>query len=142
MLQSHIIEVDGVFVGAAIRIDRGYRFVATDFRLEELEFLHLANAGGRPPPRAPRTSRRDPSPPDRPGRPCNRSSASRQGPLNHDNSHPPRHVARCVAAPVNRQPGQDVIIPPAVSDEVARQQFPNGWSTVKPCLRVVAQPRD
>jgi hypothetical protein len=37
MLQSHIIEVDGVFVGAAIRIDRGYRFVAADFRLEELD---------------------------------------------------------------------------------------------------------
>jgi hypothetical protein len=37
MLQSHIIELDGVFVGAAIRIDRGYRFVATDFRLEELD---------------------------------------------------------------------------------------------------------
>jgi hypothetical protein len=37
MLQSHIIEIDGVFVGAAIRIDRGYRFVAIDFRLEELD---------------------------------------------------------------------------------------------------------
>jgi hypothetical protein len=37
MLQSHIMEVDGVFVGVAIRIDRGYRFVATDFRLEELD---------------------------------------------------------------------------------------------------------
>jgi hypothetical protein len=37
MLQSHIIDVDGVFVGVAIRIDRGYRFVATDFRLEELD---------------------------------------------------------------------------------------------------------
>ena len=37
MLQSHIIDLDGVFVGAAIRIDRGYRFVATDFRLEELD---------------------------------------------------------------------------------------------------------
>jgi hypothetical protein len=37
MLQSHIIEVDGAFVGVAIRIDRGYRFVATDFRLEELD---------------------------------------------------------------------------------------------------------
>lgn len=37
MLQSHVIEIDGVFVGAAIRIDRGYRFVATDFRLEELD---------------------------------------------------------------------------------------------------------
>ena len=37
MLQSHIIEIDGVFVGAAVRIDRGYRFVAIDFRLEELD---------------------------------------------------------------------------------------------------------
>ena len=45
MLQSHIIDVDGVFVGAAIRIDRGYRFVATDFRLEELDFDHLVHAG-------------------------------------------------------------------------------------------------
>jgi len=37
MLQSHIIDVDGAFVGVAVRIDRGYRFVATDFRLEELD---------------------------------------------------------------------------------------------------------
>ena len=37
MLQSHIIGVDGAFVGVAVRIDRGYRFVATDFRLEDLD---------------------------------------------------------------------------------------------------------
>lgn len=37
MLQSHIIEVDGTFVGVAVRIDRGYRFIATDFRLEDLD---------------------------------------------------------------------------------------------------------
>ena len=37
MLQSHIIEVDGRFVGVAVRIDRGYRFIATDFRLEDLD---------------------------------------------------------------------------------------------------------
>lgn len=37
MLQSHVIDVDGVFVGTAVRIDRGYRFVAIDFRLEELD---------------------------------------------------------------------------------------------------------
>ncbi len=37
MIQSHIIEVDGVFVGAAVRLDTGYRFVATDFRLEQLD---------------------------------------------------------------------------------------------------------
>lgn len=37
MLQSHVIEIDGAFVGAAVRIDRGYRFVATDLRVEELD---------------------------------------------------------------------------------------------------------
>jgi hypothetical protein len=37
MLQSHIIDIDGVFVGAAIRLDRGYRFVATNLRVEELD---------------------------------------------------------------------------------------------------------
>jgi hypothetical protein len=37
MSQSHIIEVDGAFVGVAVRIDRGYRFVATDLRLDELD---------------------------------------------------------------------------------------------------------
>lgn len=47
-----------------------------------------------------------------------------------------------VATPVNWRPGQDVIIPPAISDEAAKQKFPNGWKTVKPYLRVVAQPQD
>jgi thioredoxin-dependent peroxiredoxin len=47
-----------------------------------------------------------------------------------------------VATPVNWQPGQDVIIPPAISDDAAKQKFPNGWTTVKPYLRVVAQPQD
>lgn len=37
MLQSHVIDIDGIFVGAAIRLDTGYRFVATDMRLEELD---------------------------------------------------------------------------------------------------------
>jgi hypothetical protein len=37
MLQSHIIEVDGAFVGAAVRLDRGYRFIATDIRLDDLD---------------------------------------------------------------------------------------------------------
>ena len=45
-----------------------------------------------------------------------------------------------VATPVNWKPGQDVIIPPAVSDEQAKQKFPGGWKTMKPYLRVVAQP--
>jgi thioredoxin-dependent peroxiredoxin len=47
-----------------------------------------------------------------------------------------------VATPVNWRPGDDVIIPPAVSDEAARAKFPAGWTTVKPYLRVVAQPKD
>ncbi|MRI31974.1 peroxidase [Endozoicomonas sp. OPT23] len=46
-----------------------------------------------------------------------------------------------VATPVNWQPGEDVIIPPSVTDEQAKQKFPEGWKTLKPYLRVVAQPR-
>ena len=47
-----------------------------------------------------------------------------------------------VATPVNWRPGQDVIIPPAVSDDAAKLKFPGGWKTLKPYLRVVAQPKD
>jgi alkyl hydroperoxide reductase subunit AhpC len=46
-----------------------------------------------------------------------------------------------VATPVNWKPGQDVIIPPAVTDEQAKQKYPAGWKTLKPYLRVVAQPK-
>jgi hypothetical protein len=45
-----------------------------------------------------------------------------------------------VATPVNWRPGEDVIIPPSVSDEQAKAKFPNGWKTLKPYLRVVKQP--
>ena len=47
-----------------------------------------------------------------------------------------------VATPVNWRPGQDVIIPPSISDDQAKQKFPAGWMTLKPYLRVVAQPQD
>jgi len=47
-----------------------------------------------------------------------------------------------VATPVNWRPGQDVIIPTSVSDEQAKQKFPGGWKTLKPYLRVTAQPKD
>lgn len=37
MLQSHIIDINGSFVGAAVRLDTGYRFVALNMRVEELD---------------------------------------------------------------------------------------------------------
>jgi len=46
-----------------------------------------------------------------------------------------------VATPVNWQPGQDVIIPTSVSDEEAKKKYPQGFKTVKPYLRTVAQPK-
>ena len=45
-----------------------------------------------------------------------------------------------VATPVNWQAGEDVIIVPSVSDEVARSKFPEGWKAPKPYLRIVPQP--
>ena len=45
-----------------------------------------------------------------------------------------------VATPVNWKNGEDVIIPPAVSDEEAKKKFPGGWKALKPYLRVVKQP--
>jgi alkyl hydroperoxide reductase subunit AhpC len=46
-----------------------------------------------------------------------------------------------VATPVNWKKGDDVIIVPAVSDEEAKQKYPGGWKTLKPYLRVVAEPK-
>ena len=46
-----------------------------------------------------------------------------------------------VATPVNWKQGEDVIIVPAVSNEDAQKQYPGGWKTVKPYLRVVPQPK-
>ncbi|HXP85613.1 MAG TPA: peroxiredoxin [Bryobacteraceae bacterium] len=46
-----------------------------------------------------------------------------------------------LATPVNWKKGEDVIIPPAVSDEAAKQKYPGGWKTLKPYLRVVAEPK-
>ncbi|MET3353644.1 UNVERIFIED_ORG: alkyl hydroperoxide reductase subunit AhpC [Xanthobacter viscosus] len=45
-----------------------------------------------------------------------------------------------VATPVNWRHGEDVIIVPSISDEAAKEKFPEGWKTVKPYLRVVRQP--
>jgi alkyl hydroperoxide reductase subunit AhpC len=46
-----------------------------------------------------------------------------------------------VATPVNWNPGDDVIIVPAVSDEEARAKYPDGWRSPKPYLRIVPQPK-
>ena len=46
-----------------------------------------------------------------------------------------------VATPVNWQQGQDVIIVPAVNNEQAKAKFPEGWTSKKPYIRVVRQPK-
>lgn len=46
-----------------------------------------------------------------------------------------------VATPVNWNQGEDVIILPSVNDEAAAEKYPDGWTTVKPYLRVVPQPK-
>ena len=46
-----------------------------------------------------------------------------------------------LATPVNWKPGEDLIIPPAVSDDQAKQKYPAGFKTIKPYLRTVPQPK-
>ena len=46
-----------------------------------------------------------------------------------------------VATPVNWQYGDDVIIIPAVTGEMAAEKYPDGWKTLKPYLRVIKQPK-
>jgi thioredoxin-dependent peroxiredoxin len=45
-----------------------------------------------------------------------------------------------VATPVNWTAGDDVIILPSVSDEEAKQKYPEGWRAPRPYLRIVRQP--
>ncbi|NQV98587.1 MAG: peroxiredoxin [Rhodospirillales bacterium] len=49
-------------------------------------------------------------------------------------------AAHKVATPVNWKNGDDVIIVPAVTDEMAKEKYPAGWKTLKPYLRIVKQP--
>jgi thioredoxin-dependent peroxiredoxin len=46
-----------------------------------------------------------------------------------------------VATPVNWKQGDDVIILTSVSDEEAKQKFPQGWKAPRPYLRIVSQPK-
>ena len=46
-----------------------------------------------------------------------------------------------VATPGNWKDGDDVIIGSAVTDEEAKGLFPGGWTTVKPYLRTLPQPK-
>jgi alkyl hydroperoxide reductase subunit AhpC len=45
-----------------------------------------------------------------------------------------------VSTPVNWADGDDVIISPAVPDDVAKEKFPRGFRTLKPYLRLTPQP--
>jgi len=50
-------------------------------------------------------------------------------------------AAHKVATPANWQPGGDVIIAGSVSDDEAKQKYPEGFKTLKPYLRIVKQPQ-
>ena len=45
-----------------------------------------------------------------------------------------------VSTPVNWQNGQDVIIAGSVSDDEARETYPDGWESPRPYIRIVPQP--
>jgi alkyl hydroperoxide reductase subunit AhpC len=46
-----------------------------------------------------------------------------------------------VATPVNWKQGEDVIIAGSVSDDEAKQIYPQGWKSPRPYIRIVPQPR-
>ena len=45
-----------------------------------------------------------------------------------------------VATPVNWKQGEDVIIAGSVSDEEAKNTYPDGWKSPRPYIRIVPQP--
>jgi alkyl hydroperoxide reductase subunit AhpC len=46
-----------------------------------------------------------------------------------------------VATPAQWQQGDDVIIAGSVTDEAAKETYPDGWKSPKPYIRIVPQPR-
>lgn len=45
-----------------------------------------------------------------------------------------------VSTPVNWKQGEDVIISGSVTNEQAKEKYPNGWKSPKPYIRIVPQP--
>jgi alkyl hydroperoxide reductase subunit AhpC len=45
-----------------------------------------------------------------------------------------------VATPAQWQPGEDVIIAGSVSDDAAKEKYPDGWDAPRPWLRIVPAP--
>jgi thioredoxin-dependent peroxiredoxin len=50
-------------------------------------------------------------------------------------------AAHKVSTPVNWKQGEDVIIAGSVSDDQAKEIYPDGWESPKPYIRIVPQPR-
>ncbi len=51
------------------------------------------------------------------------------------------HAAQNLATPANWRPGDAAVIPTSVSDEAARKLYPQGWSAVRPYLRLLPPTR-
>ena len=47
-----------------------------------------------------------------------------------------------VATPAGWRPGEDVIIALTVDNEEAKKKYPEGWKSLRPYLRMIAQPED
>jgi alkyl hydroperoxide reductase subunit AhpC len=46
-----------------------------------------------------------------------------------------------VSTPVNWKPGEDVVVPATMAEDVVKQKFPGGLKVLKPYLRMGAQPK-
>jgi len=46
-----------------------------------------------------------------------------------------------VATPAQWQQGENVIIAGSVSNEAAKEKYPDGWDEPKPYIRIVAAPK-
>jgi thioredoxin-dependent peroxiredoxin len=51
-----------------------------------------------------------------------------------------RTSKNAVATPAQWQPGDDVIIAGSVTDEAAKEKYPEGWESPRPWLRIVPDP--